>query len=184
MLDFGMPMGVFLLLDAIGLDIALKVAAILHEAYGDRMRPSVVLEKMVEAGRLGKKNNKGFYAYKGKDKSVAPETAAIIGGLKKGPTGILEKEISGRLVLAMINEAAMIISEGIVDRPSVADAGMIFGTGFPPFRGGLLRYADSLGITSILNDLEEYAQRYGERFEPAGLIREMAGEGKSFYPAE
>ncbi len=184
MLDFGMPMGVFILLDAIGLDIALKVAAILHEAHGDRMRPSVVLEKMVEAGRLGKKNNKGFYAYKGKERSVAAETTAIIGGLKTGPTGILEKEISGRLVLTMINEAARILDEGIVDRPSVVDAGMIFGTGFPPFRGGLLRYADSLGAASILRDLEDYAGRYGDRFEPAELIREMAGEGRSFYPAE
>jgi 3-hydroxyacyl-CoA dehydrogenase/enoyl-CoA hydratase/3-hydroxybutyryl-CoA epimerase len=159
----------------------LKVAGILHEAFGDRMRPSVILSKMVEAGRLGKKNGKGFYAYKGKEKIVAPETEKVIAGVRKGPLGILEKEITGRLVLTMINEAAMILEEGIADRPSVIDAGMIFGTGFPPFRGGLLRYADTLGLTTIRKDLEDYAGRFGERFKPAARIVEMAEEGRTFY---
>jgi len=181
MLDFGMPMGVFILLDAIGLDVAFKVAGILHEAYGDRMRPSVILEKMVEADRLGKKNGKGFYVYRKKEKSVAPETEKIVASVRKGASGILEKEISGRLVLCMINEAAMILEEGIADRPSVVDAGMIFGTGFPPFRGGLLRYADTLGLAAIRKDLEDYAERFGERFKPAALIVEMAEQGKTFY---
>jgi 3-hydroxyacyl-CoA dehydrogenase/enoyl-CoA hydratase/3-hydroxybutyryl-CoA epimerase len=183
MLSFGMPMGVFLLLDAIGLDVAFKVAEILHRAHGERMRPSVILAKMVEAGRLGKKNGKGFYAYKGKEKTVAPETEKLIAGLRKGPTGILEKEISGRLLLTMINEAAMILEEGIVDRPSVVDAGMIFGTGFPPFRGGLLRYADTLGAETIRRDLQDYAERFGERFKPSDRIIRMAEQGESFFPA-
>ncbi len=181
MRGFGMPMGVFVLLDAIGLDVAFKVAGILHEAFGDRMRPSVILSKMVEAGRLGKKNGKGFYTYKGKEKIVAAETEKVIAGVRKGPSGILEKEITGRLVLTMINEAAMILEEGIADRPSVIDAGMIFGTGFPPFRGGLLRYADTLGLATIRKDLEDYAGRFGERFKPAARIIEMAEEGRTFY---
>ncbi len=181
MRDFGMPMGVFILLDAIGLDVAFKVAGILHEAYGDRMHPSVILSKMVEADRLGKKNGKGFYAYKGKEKNVAPETEKMVAGIRKEPSGILETEITGRLVLTMINEAAMILEEGIADRPSVVDAGMIFGTGFPPFRGGLLRYADSLGLAAIRKDLEDYAGRFGERFKPAARIIEMAEQGRSFY---
>jgi 3-hydroxyacyl-CoA dehydrogenase/enoyl-CoA hydratase/3-hydroxybutyryl-CoA epimerase len=178
---FGMPMGVFVLLDAIGLDVSLKVADILHGAFGERMRPSVILAKMVEAGRLGKKNGKGFYAYKGKQKSVAPETETLISGIRKDRSGLMEKEISGRLLLTMINEAAMILSEGIADRPSVVDTGMIFGTGFPPFHGGLLRYADSLGLESINKDLADYAERFGERFKPSELIVELAGAGKSFY---
>jgi 3-hydroxyacyl-CoA dehydrogenase/enoyl-CoA hydratase/3-hydroxybutyryl-CoA epimerase len=81
----------------------------------------------------------------------------------------------------MINEAAMILSEGIADRASVVDTGMIFGTGFPPFRGGLLRYADSLGLEAIRMDLEDYAERFGVRFKPADLIVEMAREGRNFY---
>ncbi len=183
MLKFGMPMGVFILLDAIGLDVSLKVAHILHETYGERMRPSVILSKMVEAGRLGKKNGKGFYVYKGKDKSVSPETESLLSGIKKSASEISDEEISRRLVLTMINEGAMILGEGIADRPSVVDAGMIFGVGFPPFRGGLLRYADSLGLDTIRKDLEEMAARLGERFEPAPLIQEMAEKGKRFYPA-
>jgi len=181
MLDFGMPMGVFILLDEIGLDVSMKVADILFEAFGERMRPSVVLSKMVAAGRLGKKNGKGFYAYKGKERSVADETKGLIAEVRKDQSGILEKEIAGRLVLSMINEAAMILSEGIADRASVVDTGMIFGTGFPPFRGGLLRYADSLGLEAIRMDLEDYAERFGERFKPADLIVEMAREGRNFY---
>jgi 3-hydroxyacyl-CoA dehydrogenase/enoyl-CoA hydratase/3-hydroxybutyryl-CoA epimerase len=181
MLDFGMPMGVFILLDEIGLDVSMKVADILFEAFGERMRPSVVLSKMVEAGRLGKKNGKGFYAYKGKERSVADETKKLIAEVRKEQSGILEKEIAGRLVLSMINEAAMILSEGIADRASVVDTGMIFGTGFPPFRGGLLRYADSLGLEAIRMDLEDYAERFGVRFKPADLIVEMAREGRNFY---
>lgn len=181
MLNFGMPMGVFILLDNIGLDIALKVAEILHGAYGERMRPSVILPKMVEAGRLGKKNGKGFYTYEGRSRTLAPDTVRIITGLRKEHSGILEKEVVGRLLLSMVNEAAMILAEGIADRPSVVDTGMIFGTGFPPFRGGLLRYADALGLEAIRKDLEEYAGRFGERFKPADLIVEMAGQGKSFY---
>lgn len=182
MLEFGMPMGVFILLDQIGMDVALKVAGILHEAYGDRMRPSVILPKMVEAGRLGKKNGKGFYAYKGKERAVSPETLSLISGVRKGGSPLLEKEISGRLILTMINEAAMILSQGIADRPSVVDAGMIFGTGFPPFHGGLLRYADHLGLEKIRTDLEGFAGRFGDRFKPADLIVDMAGKKEQFYP--
>ena len=182
MLHFGMPMGVFILLDQIGLDVAMKVAGILHQAYGDRMRPSVILSKMVEAGRLGKKNGKGFYAYKGRERFVAQETLGLISGIRKGSPPLLEKEISGRLILTMINEAAMILSEGIADRPSVVDAGMIFGTGFPPFHGGLLRYADEIGMEKIRKDLEGFAGRFGDRFKPADLIVKMAGKKERFYP--
>jgi 3-hydroxyacyl-CoA dehydrogenase len=112
---------------------------------------------------------------------VAEETEKLISGIRKAPSGLMEKEISGRLLLTMINEAAMILSEGIADRPSVVDTGMIFGTGFPPFHGGLLRYADSLGLESINKDLADYAERFGERFKPSELIVELAGAGKSFY---
>ncbi len=182
MLNFGMPMGVFILLDQIGLDIALKVAGILHQAYGERMRPSVILPKMVEAGRLGKKNGKGFYAYKGKERIVSPETLSLISGVRKSGPGLMEKEVTGRLILTMINEAAMILSEGIADRPSVIDAGMIFGTGFPPFHGGLLRHADHIGLEKIRKELEGFAGRFGDRFKPADLIVEMAEKKERFYP--
>jgi 3-hydroxyacyl-CoA dehydrogenase/enoyl-CoA hydratase/3-hydroxybutyryl-CoA epimerase len=182
MLDFGMPMGVFILLDAIGLDVALKVAEILHGAHGDRMKPSIILSTMVEAGRFGKKNDKGFYTYQGKQKRLSPETEKLISRIRRGPSGILEKEISRRLLLTMINEAAMILAEGVADRPSVVDAGMIFGVGFPPFRGGLLRYADDLGAAAIRKDLEDLAERFGERFRPAELIQQMADTGERFYP--
>ena len=86
-----------------------------------------------------------------------------------------------RCVLPMINEAAMCLAEGLVRRPADVDVGMIFGTGFPPFRGGLLRYADARGIDNIVGKLETLAGKYGERFKPAERLMEMKQGGKKFY---
>ena len=90
-------------------------------------------------------------------------------------------EIQDRCVLMMINEAAMILAAGIVRRPQDVDAGMIFGTGFPPFRGGLLRYADTLGIDHVVGKMEALASQHADRFKPAALLMEMKSGGKKFY---
>jgi 3-hydroxyacyl-CoA dehydrogenase/enoyl-CoA hydratase/3-hydroxybutyryl-CoA epimerase len=81
----------------------------------------------------------------------------------------------------MIKEAALCLEEKIIDRPDLLDAALIFGIGFPPFRGGLLRYADKTGADSIVRKLETHAQRYGERFAPPALLLDMARSGKRFY---
>jgi len=179
LLQFGMPMGPINLFDEVGLDVAAKVSHILENAFGARMAGEGMMDKIVETGRLGKKNGKGFYIYEGKTKKVDPQIYALIPKTGKFSGGAAE--IQDRCVLPMINEAAMCLSESVVRRPEDVDIGMIFGTGFPPFRGGLLRYADARGIDNIVGKLETLAGKYGERFKPAALLVEMKQSGRKFY---
>jgi 3-hydroxyacyl-CoA dehydrogenase/enoyl-CoA hydratase/3-hydroxybutyryl-CoA epimerase len=174
-----MPMGPVNLFDEVGLDVAAKVSHILENAFGSRMAGEGMMDKIVETGRLGKKNGKGFYIYEGKDKKIDPAIYALIG--KPGKFEGTAAEIQDRCVLPMINEAARCLTEGIVRRPEDVDVGMIFGTGFPPFLGGLLRYADARGIDNIVGKLETLAGKYGERFKPAERLMEMKRTGKKFY---
>ncbi len=180
LLQFGMPMGAFILLDEIGIDIARKVADILYKGLGARVKPSPVLGTLYKEGYLGKKNSKGFYRYKGRtrggpDLSIYSKIARAGGAGKTGT-----EEIVDRATLLMVKEAALCLDENIIDRPDHLDAALIFGIGFPPFRGGLLRYADKIGARAIVDKLESFAKRYGERFAPPSSLLEMARTGKGF----
>jgi 3-hydroxyacyl-CoA dehydrogenase/enoyl-CoA hydratase/3-hydroxybutyryl-CoA epimerase len=187
LLEFGMPMGPFNLVDEIGIDVAAKVSHILEKAFGKRMSTvdaagANVLDKIVASGRLGKKNGKGFYIYDGKDKKVDVSVLNDAGASHRiARREFLSSEIQDRCVLMMINEAALVLAEGIVRRPHDVDAGMIFGTGFPPFRGGLLRYADSIGIDNLTGKMELLAEKHGDWFKAAALLVDMKSGGKKFY---
>lgn len=181
LLRFGMPMGAFILLDEIGIDVAHKVADILHLGLGERVKPSPLLGALYKEGYLGKKNGRGFYLYKGRkrggpDPFIQSKIAATNAGAK-----ISDEEIIERAVLLMVKEAALCLEEKIVDTPEHLDAALIFGIGFPPFRGGLLRYADKLGIKNVVEKLEGYAKKYGERFSSPESLVEMTKSGKGFY---
>lgn len=182
LMRFGMPMGAFYLLDVVGLDIASHVGGILHNGLGDRLSPSPVLKTMFDAGRLGKKTGKGFYRYDTNGRrEYDPELMEF---LKKHITGDLqlnEEEIVERAILAMINEAAYCLEEEVVAGPDAVDAAMIFGAGFPPYTGGLLRYADTLRVSHLVTRLVEMSQAYGKRFEPAKLLEDMVSKKKVFY---
>jgi len=182
LLKFGMPMGAFILLDEIGIDIAHKVSDILYHGLGERAKPSALLGALYKDGYLGKKNSKGFYLYenrkrKGPDPSLYGKVPAGTGRREM----IAPDEIIERTVLLMVKEAALCLEEKIIDRPDLLDAALIFGIGFPPFRGGLLTYADKIGAKAIVEKLEGYAKKYGERFAPPASIVEMAKNGKGFY---
>jgi len=179
MIRFGMPMGPLELFDEVGIDVADKVAHILQTFMGDRMAPSQLLQSMLESGRAGKKNGKGFYRYAGRKKLVDPEVRSLISG---SPKSRLDPEtMAKRMVYPMINEAARCVDEGIVTRPRDVDIGMIFGTGFAPFRGGLLKYADKEGLEIIIHRLEDFSREFGKRFKPCdSLIRISENSGK-FY---
>ena len=179
LVEFGMPMGPINLFDEVGIDVAAKVSHILENAFGSRMAGEGMLDKIVESGRLGKKNGKGFYVYEGKNKKIDPAIYALIP--KTGKFDSNSAEIQDRCVLQMVNEAARCLAEGVVRRPEDVDVGMIFGTGFPPFRGGLLRYADSRSIDLVVGKLETLAGKYGERFKPAERLMEMKQNGRKFY---
>ncbi|HEX2059770.1 MAG TPA: 3-hydroxyacyl-CoA dehydrogenase NAD-binding domain-containing protein [Thermoanaerobaculia bacterium] len=180
MVDFGMPMGPMALLDEVGIDVAAKVAGILTEAFGARMQKSTVVEKLYADGRHGKKNGKGLYVYQnGKRQGPDPTVYKVLGIGNPHPAD--EKAVVERMLLAMINEASLILDEKIVATAGELDLAMIMGTGFPPFRGGLLRYADSLGLPYIVSRLDELSSRAGKRFTPnAPLVRLAERDGK-FY---
>jgi 3-hydroxyacyl-CoA dehydrogenase / enoyl-CoA hydratase / 3-hydroxybutyryl-CoA epimerase len=175
LLGFGMPMGAFILLDEIGIDIACKVSGILRAGLGDRIQPSALLESLNKEGFLGKKNGKGFYQYaQGKRGAVNPQISARITVRKDGAERLTEQEIVERAVFLMIKEAALCLGDGIIARPDLLDAALIFGIGFPPFRGGLLRYAESLGAKYIVERLDVYTAKYGQRFAPPQSLFEMS----------
>ncbi len=200
LLKFGMPMGPMELIDEVGVDVGEKVSHILHDAFGARMAPAPENKRIVASGRLGKKSGKGLYEYEGpkKTKVFNPEIYDILGisatpgaskmGSKIAPKiaaklapKIAEEEILERCLLPMINEAARCLEEGIVSSPEDVDLGMIMGTGFPPFRGGLLRYADTLGAATIVNRLKHYEAKFGERFRPAASLVSRAENEQKFY---
>lgn len=180
-LEFGMPMGPFTLADEVGLDVGLHVAQTLEQAYGERMQVASALHLIHDDLKcLGKKQGKGFYHWKGKDKEV---NEAFTRRLQARTTSqnLSDTTIVERCILIMLNEAALCLSENIVETPEQLDMAMIMGTGFPPFRGGLLKYADHYGIKSCVETLESLARHYGDRFSPAPLLLEMAENGQDFY---
>ncbi|HEX6642428.1 MAG TPA: 3-hydroxyacyl-CoA dehydrogenase family protein, partial [Thermoanaerobaculia bacterium] len=180
MVDFGMPMGPMALLDEVGIDVAAKVAGILTEAFGARMEKSTVVEKLYADGRHGKKNGKGLYLYKeGKRLGPDPSVYKVLGISSPHPAD--PKAVVERMVLSMINEAVLILDEKIVATAGELDLAMIMGTGFPPFRGGLLRYADALGGPYILGRLDELSSRVGPRFRPNEPLKRLASRDGKFY---
>lgn len=180
LLDFGMPMDPFVLADEVGNDVAYKVNKTFEKAYGDRMKGPRLLELIYEAKLFGKKDSKGFYLYEGDKKRHNPEIAKLNASIAKSGDRPKENEIIPRFTLVMINEAAHCLQEGIIKNPAYLDMALIMGIGFPPYRGGLLRYADELGIDKIVNQLQSFS-KYGARFQPAPLLLEMKEKGSKFY---
>jgi 3-hydroxyacyl-CoA dehydrogenase / enoyl-CoA hydratase / 3-hydroxybutyryl-CoA epimerase len=179
MVDFGMPMGPLALLDEVGIDVAAKAAGILLESFGDRMTASGAVQKLLADGRLGKKNGKGVYVYAaGKRKEPDSAVYKLLGISAPKPGN--DSAMVERMVLVMINEAARILDEKIVASAPDLDLAMIMGTGFPPFRGGLLRYADALGVPYIVARLSDL-ERYGPRFVVSAPLRKLAEQGQNFY---
>lgn len=179
MRTFGMPMGPLELFDEVGLDVAWKVAKILKESMADRMAESRLLEKMLADKRLGKKNGRGFYIYESKNKQVDPKAQEMVDVTSY--MQLSDDQLTQRMIYPMINEAARCLEEKIVARPRDVDVGMIFGTGFAPFRGGLLSYADSEGLTKVVDTLAEFAEKFDARFTPAAYLVELSKQPGRFY---
>ncbi len=176
---FGMPMGPFVLADETGIDVGYKVIRELEQAFAPRLEAAPVLQKFIDAGLLGRKAGKGFYLHKGRQREINPEAAKLLE--EYSGAEISDEEIVERLILTMLNEAAMCLEEHVIERVDYLDMALICGIGFPPFRGGLLRYADALGIERVERALERMREEYGERFKPAALLQEMARKGRTFY---
>ena len=182
MTSFGMPVGPLALLDDVGLDVAAKGGEVLQAAFPERLKMGGE-EALAASGRLGRKNGKGFYDYEGSSRrGPAREAYAALRVERRDKSPLPAEVIEARLVLPMINEAAFCLEDRIVADPARLDLAMIFGTGFPPFRGGLLRHADAIGLGRVFSRLDDLAERLGPRFTPSDLIQRLANERRGFYP--
>jgi 3-hydroxyacyl-CoA dehydrogenase/enoyl-CoA hydratase/3-hydroxybutyryl-CoA epimerase len=180
MTRFGFPVGPITLLDEIGLDVVLKASTVLHEAFGDRMKPMDGLGRMTQDGRIGRKSGSGFYRYEKGKKQEVDETAYEIVGAAPS-TKVPREDVTLRMVYAMLNEAVRALDEGVVRVPRDGDIGAVFGIGYPAFQGGPLRYLDEVGARSAVETLEVLAEKYGDRFSPCPRLVRMAEAGERFY---
>ena len=197
LVQWGMPMGPLRLIDEIGVDICIDIGNTLEKAYGRRDHVPAVLLWLRDRRMLGRKSGAGFYRYEGKTHTPNELLAQWRRGLHGEPEGaegpnipsdlhrdprlrLNEEDLARRLVLLMVNEAARCVEEKVVDSPEDADYGMILGTGFSPFRGGPLRYAEHLGLNKVVDELERLA-RTEEKFLPCEILKKHARDGTKFY---
>jgi 3-hydroxyacyl-CoA dehydrogenase/enoyl-CoA hydratase/3-hydroxybutyryl-CoA epimerase len=177
---WGMPMGPIALNDEVGIDVANKVAHILSTAFPDRLTFPSWIDKMVQPERLGAKTQHGLYLYKeGRRTEPDPEVYSLL-GIQGDIRSIDGPAISERTVLPMVNEAARCLEEGVADSPADIDLAIITGTGFPPFRGGLCRWADSQGLSRLVEEMERLSESVGARHQPSQAVRRFAEAG-GFY---
>jgi 3-hydroxyacyl-CoA dehydrogenase / enoyl-CoA hydratase / 3-hydroxybutyryl-CoA epimerase len=183
---WGMPMGPLRLIDQIGVDITVDIAGTLEKAYGRRDHAPGVLHWLRDGGMLGRKTGSGFYKYEGKmqtanealEKRRGSDTSSR--SLKQTSGEGAASTLSNRLVFLMVNEAARCLEEKVVASPEDADYGMILGTGFAPFRGGPLRFAEHFGLNKIVDEMNRLAQS-DEKFAPCEILKKHARDGTKFY---
>ncbi len=180
--DFGMPMGPLALYDMVGIDTSFYAGRVMWEAFPDRITASPILPALIKAGRLGQKSGSGFFRYKDKHGRGEPDPALdkLIAAYIRGSRGFTQEEVTSRLFLPMVLEATRILEEKIVRDVRDVDLGVIFGLGFPPFKGGLLFWADTVGAAKIVEMLKPL-ERLGERTKPTPMLLEMARTGRKFY---
>ena len=189
MVDFGYPMGPFAVGDLAGLDIGYAGRKRRAEANPD-YRKLPIADKIVEMGRYGQKTGAGWYRYEKGDRTPHPdpevariikETAAEMGVPQRQ---FSDQEILRRLLFSSVNEACRILEEGIAYRASDIDVMWLYGFGFPRYRGGLMFWADTIGVREVYNQIAAWHQHYGERWAPAKLLRELAESGTPLREAK
>lgn len=195
---FGMKMGPFSLLDAVGLDIAGHVLDTMYGAFGDRMSAPAILDDLKTLELLGQKGGRGFYLYDADGKKVSVKEGKmfrkkkryvlnpdVIGAIANhsGRNKKTESEIADRLFMVMVAEAARALEEGVIEDPRQLDIAMIFGTGFPPHTGGLMKWADSIGTSLVCQKLEWLSNVCGPNFAPCDLLKRKAETNEPFIAA-
>jgi len=197
LVEWGMPMGPLRLIDEIGVDITIDIGNTLEKAYGQRDHVPTVLLWLRDQQMLGRKTGAGFYKYGGKTQAPNDSLVKWRRGLHGEPEGaegpnippdkhrdprlrFNEEKLTHRLILLTVNEAARCVEEGVVDSPEDADYGMILGTGFAPFRGGPLRFAEHFGVKRTVEELERLA-RTEKKFTPCEILKKHARDGTKFY---
>ncbi|MBO6585028.1 MAG: fatty acid oxidation complex subunit alpha FadJ [Gracilimonas sp.] len=181
MKDYGYPVGPMALLDEVGFDVGAHVAETMGPKFAERgVESSNKADELLDAGYRGRKNKRGMYKYNsGKKKEVNTEIYEYFGGSSR--TNRNKETAQQRMALTMINEAAWCLEEGILKSPEDGDLGAILGLGFPPFLGGPFRYIDQTGVQKVVDQLNEFTEKFGPRFKPAQILVDYAKEGKRFY---
>lgn len=187
MTGFGWPMGPAYLLDVVGIDTAHHAGAVMADGFPDRMKYDMktAIDVMFESERFGQKNNKGFFVYetdrKGKPKKVDdPEVYNMLKPVIGEQREFTDEEIIERMMVPLCIETVRCLEDNIVASPAEADMGLIFGIGFPPFRGGALRYIDSIGLAEFCAIADKYNE-LGPLYQPTEKMREMAKNGETFF---
>ncbi|EEZ00886.1 fatty oxidation complex alpha subunit FadB [Vibrio sp. RC586] len=188
--QFGWPMGPAYLLDVVGIDTAHHAQAVMAEGFPTRMAKSgrEAIDALYEAKKFGQKNGSGFYQYtvdkKGKPKKAfSDEVLAILAPVCGAPQSFDPQTIIERTMIPMINEVVLCLEEGIIASAQEADMALVYGLGFPPFRGGVFRYLDTIGVANYVAMAEKYAS-LGALYQVPQLLKSMAQQGKSFYSAQ
>jgi 3-hydroxyacyl-CoA dehydrogenase/enoyl-CoA hydratase/carnithine racemase len=188
MVDFGMPMGPATLADLTGIDINYHVNKTFEKRLGERYRIHPLTERIYKTGCYGRKTGSGYFDYSGPQPVPNPKVVEVVQNYLKehkvAPKKMSRQEIVDVMLAKGINEAAYMMEEGICDRPQDMDLAMIYGTGFPPYRGGILRYADQWELKNVYQTLVKLEKQYGPAFAPAKLIKDMAAKGERFYKDE
>lgn len=189
LVDAGFPVGPFTLLDEIGLDVGDKVARVLQQGLGDRLAPPAHLGRLIEAGRKGKKNKRGFYDYSSTSGKQRPVDRSVYGDMsmeepaRAAPSGGLSEadSVAERCLLKMVNEAVYCLGEEVLMNPRDGDIGAVYGLGFPPYLGGPFHFVDSRSPKEVVLRLRRLESRYGQRFTPAPRLVQLAESGGKFF---
>ncbi|MFK7858929.1 MAG: fatty acid oxidation complex subunit alpha FadB [Granulosicoccus sp.] len=184
---FGWPMGPAYLLDVVGMDTGRHAATVMAEGFPDRMASDTktVIDALYEAERYGQKNGKGFYRYemdrKGKPQKLAdPDGDAIVASVQKASQDFDAQDMVDRLMIPLCIESARCLEDNIVSSAAEVDMGLVYGVGFPPFRGGALQYVDKTGLAAFCARADEF-EHLGPLYHPTPAMREMAASGSTFY---
>jgi 3-hydroxyacyl-CoA dehydrogenase / enoyl-CoA hydratase / 3-hydroxybutyryl-CoA epimerase len=192
MRKFGMPMGPLEMLDQVGLDVAAHIADSMQPLLGAAYTPNPAFRRMSESGWLGQKKGAGFYYHRGgknarANKDALPliqsEPPAHAGALAPLPGTVRLQQARDRMVLLMVNEAAVCLGAGLAEDAQATDLAVILGTGWAPHRGGPLHYADAYGVSRAVETLSGFARQFGPRYEPCEELRQRAAENRPFYRA-
>lgn len=185
LMEFGFPVGPITLIDEVGIDVGMHVLETMQRAFPDRMSTPAGLQAVADSGRLGRKNNKGFYIYENGRKGRPDQSIYdLVGVSSQKAESISLEEITDRCVLQFVNETALCLQEGILNSPNDGDVGAVFGLGFPPFWGGPFKYIDHIGVSTIVDRLNALTDKYGSRFRPAQLLIDQAKRNKQFFSHE
>ncbi|MFC1481151.1 3-hydroxyacyl-CoA dehydrogenase NAD-binding domain-containing protein [Candidatus Neomarinimicrobiota bacterium] len=181
-LKLGFPIGPCILADEVGLDVAGKVAGVMKGFIGQRLEMTDHNQRFMDDERLGRKNGRGFYQYKGgKRGAVDADVYALLDTPKRRKLGY--DEVRDRLLGGILNEAAYAYAEGLIGNASLGDTGAIYGFGYPPYLGGPYWTIDQMGHAVMVKKMEQLAARHGSRFAPAPDLVSRADENRKYYPA-